>query len=258
MRFDRDTEPIATLGQLSQQSSAEKQVSDKHVVEIDESRLDPQSSTPNTFATELQPRGTETRLGQSLDYVLRLYRDKPLAGIVVLTDGAQNAGVEPTAAMRLAHELQVPFYTIGLGSAEPQRNVAMRDIVVPTRAFPGDTVDITGYLQGHGFANREVIVELHRRRDVETEVGVAIATERVLLGKDGEMAAVSFIIEPDQVGTFVYELRVLPPDADANARDNSREAEVEVVDRQTKVLLFASGPMRSINTFVISSIATSR
>src|SRR5690606_10081152 len=34
------------------------------------------------------------------------------------------------------------------------------------------------------------------------------------------------------------------PDGDTNANDDQREAEVEVVDRQTRVLLMASGPMR--------------
>ena len=35
-----------------------------------------------------------------------------------------------------------------------------------------------------------------------------------------------------------------PPADDGNPRDNQREAEVDVVDRKTRVLLFASGPMR--------------
>ena len=58
------------------------------------------------------------------------------------------------------------------------------------------------------------------------------------------MVSVSFDIEPDEAGTFVYQLRVAAPPDDANPRDNQREAEVDVVDRKTRVLLFASGPMR--------------
>ncbi len=158
---------------------------------------------------------------------------------------AQNAGVEPSGAATIAQQARVPFYTIGIGSTQPQRNVAVRDLVLPTRAFPGDTLNITGYLQANGYVGREVDVELYRRRTGEPAgSGTAIARQRVPLGPDGEMAAAVFDIEPDQAGTFVYQLRVDAPGDDANPRDNQREAEVEVVDRQTHVLLFASGPMR--------------
>jgi hypothetical protein len=244
LRFDRETEPVAAFGQISTLSDADNPSPDTSTISTGGASSDPPSTAGASLASQLQPRGTETRLGQALDYVLRLYRDKPLAGVVVVTDGAQNAGVEPTAAMHLAGERKIPFYTIGVGSKEPQRNVAIRDLIVPARAFPGDTVDVAGFLQATGFANRELTVELLRRRSEEPEGGTAIATERVTLRKDGEVASVNFRVEPDQTGTFVYGLRLLAPDGDANARDNAREAEVEVIDRKTKVLLFASGPMR--------------
>jgi hypothetical protein len=56
--------------------------------------------------------------------------------------------------------------------------------------------------------------------------------------------SVSFDIEPDAAGRFVYQFRAVAPADDGNPRDNSRESEMDVVDRQTRVLLFASGPTR--------------
>ncbi len=58
------------------------------------------------------------------------------------------------------------------------------------------------------------------------------------------MTPVSFDTEPGEPGTFVFQLRVKAPPDDGNSRDNVREAEIEIVDRKTRVLLFASGPMR--------------
>jgi hypothetical protein len=196
------------------------------------------------WQAELQPRGTQTRLGQAVADQLRRYRDAPLAGVVVVSDGAQNAGVEPSAAVEVAKQAKVPLFTIGLGSKEAQRNVALRDLVVPSRAFPGDTLNVTGYLQADGLAGRSVEVELSRRKAGEHAGGAPLDTQRVSLSANGEVVPVSFDLEPGEAGTFVYELRIVPPTGDANPRDNSREAEVEVVDRQTRVLLFAGGPMR--------------
>ena len=139
----------------------------------------------------------------------------------------------------------MPLYAIGFGSATAQRNIALRDLVVPTRAFPHDTLNITGYLQANGYAGQSVDVELTRRRSQDKAgAGTPVATKHVALGPDGEMVPVSFDIEPGEPGTFVFKLRVKAPPDDGNPRDNEREAEVEVVDRKTRVLLFASGPMR--------------
>ena len=74
------------------------------------STLDPRLSTQSTGQPNSQPRGTQTRLGQALADELRLYHDAPLAGVVVISDGAQNAGIEPGAAIEAARQAKVPLY----------------------------------------------------------------------------------------------------------------------------------------------------
>lgn len=245
-RFDEQSESIATLPKL-QLAPGERQAHSAAARDQGTTKSQAESAKQNSldWQAELQPRGTETRLGQALGEQLRLFRDAPLAGLVVITDGAQNAGVEPSAAVATAKEAKVPIYTIGVGSAEPQKNIAISDLVLPSRAFPGDMLNVTGFLQANGYAGQLVEVEL-LRRGVEdaTSSGTRVAAERVVVGADGDITSVSFDLEPNQPGTFVYQLRVHPLVGDANARDNSREAEVNIVDRQTRVLLFASGPMR--------------
>ena len=243
-RFDQEVEPVVTLPktQESQESRDKSQEPEGSSPTLD---AQPSTLNPLDWSKELQPRGIQTRLGQALADELRLYRDAPLAGVIVISDGAQNAGVEPGAAVEAARQVKVPFYTVGVGSAQVPRNIAIRDLVVPTRAFPNDTFNVTGYLQANGYAGQSVDVELTRRRTQDPAGGGSpIASQRVPLGPDGEMVPVSFDIEPGEAGTFVFQLRVKATPDDGNARDNMREAEIEVVDRKTRVLLFASGPMR--------------
>jgi hypothetical protein len=246
-RFERDVEPVVSLPKIQEPDTDDQETDSKSKSSNGSPALDPRPSTLDsaTWLPALQPRGTETRLGQALADELRLYHDAPLAGIVVLSDGAQNAGIDPTAAIEAARQAKVPLYAIGVGSAAAQRNIALRDIVVPTRAFPHDTLNVTGYVQANGYANQTVEVELNRRRSQDKGgAGTPVASQRVTLGPDGEMVPVSFDLEPNEPGTFVYQLRVKSPPDDGNTRDNEREAEVQVVDRKTRVLLLASGPMR--------------
>lgn len=247
-RFDQEVEPVVSLPKESREPRVEGREPDASDLDTkNTATLNPQPSTlnPVDWPKELQPRGTQTRLGQALADELRLYRDAPLAGVVVISDGAQNAGIEPGAAVEAARQAKVPLYTIGVGSAVVQRNIAIRDLVVPTRAFPNDTLNVTGYLQANGYAGQSIDVELTRRRTQDPAGGgTPLASQRVALGKDGEVTPVSFDIEPGEPGTFVFQLRVKAPPDDGNQRDNDREAEIEIVDRKTRVLLFASGPMR--------------
>jgi len=236
-RFDQEVEAVMTLPKSDTRGQR---------TEVGESNGTQRMSATNLdWSTLLQPRGTQTRLGQALVDQLRQYREAPLAGLVVITDGAHNAGIEPSTAVEAARAAKVPIYTIGLGSTRPPRNVALRDLVVPSRAFPGDTLNVTGYLQAYGYGGRSIEVQLTRRPATDTEgSGTPIASQRVVLAADGEMVPVTFDVEPGEAGTYVYRLRVDAPPDDGNQRDNHRDAEVEVVDRRTRVLLFASGPMR--------------
>ena len=119
------------------------------------------------WTAELEPRGTQTRLGEALDDQLYRYREAPLAGVIVISDGVQNAGIEPSAAIEAAREAGVPVYTIGVGSTEPRRNLAVSDLVVPTRAFPGR----------HGATSPATCRRLATRADLSTSSCCAARTK---------------------------------------------------------------------------------
>ena len=111
----------------------------------------------------LLPQGAETRLGQSLRQLINDERANPVAGIVVFSDGGQNAGIDPSAAIAAAREAKIPIFTVGIGSDRRPANVRVSDLVAPARAYPGDSFNVTGYLQSEGLADRTVTVELLSR-----------------------------------------------------------------------------------------------
>jgi hypothetical protein len=253
-RFDQDVQPVVSLskdtgvqplpGEPSGATTANPNV--RQAANSTEPGATTNATKPIIdWTKELEPRGIQTRLGDALDDQLYRYRSVPLAGVIVISDGVQNAGTEPSAAIAAAHEAGVPVYTIGVGSTEPRCNLAVSDLLVPSRTFPGDTVSVVGYIQATGYAGRFVDVELLRRdSDQAAGSGTSIDSERIQAGADGEIVPVSFEIEPDAPGRFVYQIRAAAPQDDDNPRDNGRESAMDVVDRQTRVLLVASGPTR--------------
>ncbi len=250
-RFDVTTSSVASLAKLPPPNKDSRP-------DHDENAKAPADETkPAGPAAELvpwsriAPQGTETRLGQSLRALLEAERSSPVSALIVFTDGAQNAGPDCSPAIQLAHEAKIPIYTVGIGSAKRPANVRISDLVAPTRAYPGDAFTVTGYVQAQELAGRTVTLELTSRpaggdagdKDKAGQTKLE-ATERVLLGGRGEITPVKFEVKPEEHGRRVYRLAVKSPPEDSNPADDQQEVDIEIVDRQTRLLLIASGPTR--------------
>ncbi|MCC6125131.1 MAG: VWA domain-containing protein [Pirellulales bacterium] len=196
----------------------------------------------------LKPGGAETRLGQALRQLIHNERGAQLSGIVLVSDGGQNAGISPDAAAALAQEMKLPIFTVGLGSDKRPTDVRVSDLAMPARAYPGDKYTVTGYIQAQHMAGQVVTVELLSRpanSSVKEEgTGKVLESRVVTLGGDGEVIPVKFELTPAETGRSTLCFRVQAPPGDGNPADNFREAEIEIVDRKNRVLLFAGGPMR--------------
>ena len=203
---------------------------------------------PPDWKKLLAPIGLETRIGQSLRQVIQEERGTPISGIILFSDGGQNAGIAPSAAVELAQEAKIPIFTVGLGSDRPPTNAAVCDFTVPARAYPGDRYTVTGYVQAQGMAGKTATAQVLSREAGEGHgkqgYGDPIETQQITLGGDGEVLPVKFELTPDAVGRHTLCFRILPPPDDQNPNDNMREADIEIVTRKNRVLLMANGPTR--------------
>jgi hypothetical protein len=195
---------------------------------------------------QLTPTGPETRLGQAILESLQGEHSSSLAGIVVFSDGGQNAGVAPDAAIQAAREAKVPIFPVGIGSRRQLPQVRVVDLAAPLRAYSGDKYTVTGYVQAQKLGGRLATIELLSR---DASSGTAHrgadhleASQPLVLGGDGEVVPVRFELMPDHAGRHTLTLRVKVPGADPGASEVVREADVEIVDHKNHILLLAGGP----------------
>ena len=245
-RFDADAEPLVVLPTATMPARP---------VAPSESPAATEPTTPvSDWPERLTARGYETRLGEALARVLDQEPPGVLAGVIVLTDGANNAGVDPAAAVMALGKAGVPVHTLGIGSDRLPTNVRVADVLVPARVFPGDRFAVTAYLQSQGLAGQTVRVELSEVAAADAAgadpqataaAGRVIDTADAILGAGGELVAVRFDVPGlEAPGRRDLAVRVIPPAADRTPADDRQVAEVEVVDRVTQVLLMAGGPSR--------------
>lgn len=232
-RFDADAERLVTLPLQDVATSGPRDT--------------PAAAAP-AWAADLAPRGSETRLGEALARVVDQEPAGVLAGVIVLTDGGNNAGVDPVAAAAGLAAAGVAVHPLGLGSEQLPANVRVADLIAPARVFPGDRFAVTAYLQAQGLAGQIARVTLAAGPAADGAGGTSprdVDATDVVLGADGELVAVRFDVPGlAAAGRRSLVVRVAAPPADRTPADDAQEAEIEVVDRVTQVLLMASGPSR--------------
>ncbi len=219
-----------------------------------QSEVDETSSSNTTiteaidWSTKLTAQATETKVGDAIVAILAREQSAPLAGIVILTDGQNNAGLSLDSAGGQASAAGVPIYAIGLGSAVDAVNVRVVDMNAPRRVFPGDPIRIAATLQATGMEGKSVTVQLRRRSGSAQEgnnSSFAIEQETsIKLPAATEMAAVNFDVSPPAIGSYTYDVKILTPTQDTNKNDDSAESDVDVIEPKATVLIFAGGPTR--------------
>ena len=191
------------------------------------------------LAEILRPAADQTRLGDALTDILREQAAAPLAGVVLLTDGRGNAGGPAAPATGLAVRSRTPVFAVGYGSEAPPLNLRIVDLQAPAQVFAGDDFRVRALVQAVGDAPAAVPVELVRGDGAEREV---VATRDVPLAEGAGVA--EFTLTPEEVGRYTLTARTAVLPDEINERDNAALGAYEVVDRQTRVLLFSSGPGR--------------
>ncbi len=202
---------------------------------------------PNAVAweTQLAATGAESRLGDAINSILEQERGAPLAGIVVISDGRFNAGIDPLLTISEASLQGVPIHTVGMGTAKNPINVRIVDIEAPKRVFPGDRFRLTALLQASGMVGKQITIQLRRRSGAQKNAGMAIEEERtVTLESEDNLSSLSFDIQPREIGSWIYEVKALPAEPDSNPIDDALESEVRVVEPKSTVLIIAGGPTR--------------
>ena len=195
---------------------------------------------------------SQSRIGDAITNVLATHDPTTLAGIVLMTDGQNNGGINVTSAVASARRSEVSVYPLGLGSSSPPTNVRVVDLDAPKRVYPNDKFSVSAVLQGTGGKELEVEIQLLDGLDATKPDGSEssslptqiVDSQTVKLAGDGGLSGVKFELEPESVGRRRLAVRVIPPKLDQNQKDDVRDARYEVVARKLRVLTIAGGPTR--------------
>jgi len=184
---------------------------------------------------EIAGTAPATRIGNTLDRVMAESSSLPLGAIVLLTDGADNAGgidLDTVAAIR---RQRIPIHTVGLGRQHPERDVEVVDALLAARALPQSRLTATVTLQSYGLSGNKARLSVR-------DAGKVLASQDVALKGDGALQTEAITFNIGQAGPKTLEIGVDPVSGEENTLNNKISRVVNVQARKPRILYFDGEP----------------
>jgi uncharacterized membrane protein len=183
--------------------------------------------------------GAQTRLGVALDGARQELAGLPLAGLVVISDGADTAEAALGKSLLSLKSQGVPVFTIGVGQEKLARDIQIGRVNTPRTALKGTTLMIDVIISQTGFSGRTASL------DVEDE-GRIVGSQPVKFPDDGSAATARVRFSVSDAGPRVFRFRVAPQEGELVTENNAREAMIDVRDRKEKILYFEGEPRSEV------------
>ena len=189
---------------------------------------------------ELAASGTATDIAGALGQAAGEFRDLPVAAVVLVTDGADNAGTGTdklaNAAAYLASR-NTPVHTVGVGRERIDRDVEILKVAASDRVTEGTITDLVVTLRSSGYAGRSIDLNIR-------EGGRVVQSVPVRLGRDGDIQRVQVFLSPESPGILEYSAEVAPQDAETIAENNAQAFLLDNRSRTGRVLYVEGYPRR--------------
>jgi hypothetical protein len=171
--------------------------------------------------------GSQTRLGAALSGVRQELAGLPVAGLVMVSDGADTADAALSDALLGLKAEGLPVFTVGVGQETLSKDIQVGRIVTPKTTLKGTTLMVDVVLSQSGFDGQQVTL------DVEDE-GTLVSTQQVTLPDAGTPASIPVRFTVSEAGPRVLRFRVSPQPGELVTENNAREALIDVRDRKRR------------------------
>jgi uncharacterized membrane protein len=184
---------------------------------------------------ELTGEGPVTALGRALQTLGERYRGRPLAGILLFTDGNATdlTGNEPDW-----HGLP-PVYPVVIGQRDSLRDLSVQQISVSQTPFEDAPVSIQADVLAVGFAGETVVAQL-------SEAGGKLVNQQsIRVTRSSESVPIRFQARPEREGILVYRVQVAAQTAGVAADGSARSSEATLANNSRLVVVKRDrGPYR--------------
>jgi uncharacterized membrane protein len=186
-------------------------------------------------AADLKYDGTSTRLGQALDRARDELAGLPLAGLVMVTDGADTSDAAIDEHLASLKARSIPVFTVGLGQERFAKDIQVTRVETPRSVLKGTALVVDVVLSQTGYGGQTVPLSVE-------DDGRIVSTQDVTMPSDGEAATVKVRFTAGEAGARLFRFKVPVQSGEQVTQNNARDALIQVNDRAEKVLYYEGEP----------------
>src|SRR5215470_7126180 len=178
--------------------------------------------------------GKRTRLESATDLLQQELGTVPLSGVVLITDGGDNASKQWTESLAKLEARKIPFYTVGVGSETVIRDAEVVKVSAPRATLKESTAVVDVSYRNHGFKGRKATLYVR-------ENTVLLKSEQVTLPADGEIGETTLDLPVKNEGTRLFSFTLETPE-DRIPENNTLDALVEIKNDHPQILYIEGEP----------------
>ena len=179
--------------------------------------------------------GTQTKLGPALTSAREELAGLPVAGIVLVSDGADTTDTSIGEALLGLKAEKLPVFTLGVGSEQLPRDIQIDRVSTPRTVLKNASLLLDVIVRQTGYAGQTVTV------NVEDE-GRIVGSEKLQLPADGSPATVRIRATASEPGPRLFRFKVAPQQGELVTENNTRESIINVRDETERILYFEGEP----------------
>ena len=177
----------------------------------------------------LQFIGDATNIQKAIETIQADNAAENLSGILIISDGAYNAGGNP---VRAAEALGLPVHAIAVGSDEPLTDLAITNVEANPFAYAGQPTPIKLTVHNSGFSSRKIQATLRSG-------GVAPAEKTVTIPPSPSDTELTINYTPEKIGRQKLVLSVPGQTDEQTLENNQHTIYIDVFKSKLKILLIA-------------------
>lgn len=201
--------------------------------------------------------GTETAIGDAIKTALNSLRGQYVAGVVVFSDGKNNAGMATKEIASQLKQRYLPIYTVAAGVPHTPKDIALLELEAKDAVLANDEFKVDFKVSSFGYEGEQVTAAMYvypiKEKDKEPgqdpkeldkliEDSKMEADRLIALTGNSVKQTSSLIFTPKVPGEYLVILRIAPRAEENTAHNNYLTHRLRVADDKIKVLYVEHPP----------------
>jgi uncharacterized membrane protein len=184
---------------------------------------------------DIPRHGNSTDLERTLNQIVGELATAPLAGIVLITDGADNHSNDLDAAAAQLRAGNIRVYTIGIGSPDLSPDIEVLRVTTPPKVLKDTAMEAEVSIRSTGYPGRQAKLLVFDQEKL-------LQTQEITLGRDDEVKTYKVNFSGHSSGPRVFKFRVEPFTNESIHDNNDQTILVAIADEQPPILYVEGEP----------------